>query len=893
MKTRKSVFICYAHEDEAYKIELRKHLKWLERIEVIGDVWDDGSINAGQEWATEIDTHIKECDVAILLVSIDFLTSEFIQSTEIRSLQHRRKTEGIHIIPIIVRSCPWQDHDFLRDLQVLPGTEGALADFYRSTPEHDKAYTDIAKQLRAIIEESAIQVHSGRIRKAKEYMVEATGDLQRDPVTSARAACDAIKLLLKDLEPNRDELDKDDIDMLRKTTATFQVSMLRQHYSRLLAKLDVDDHTVNDVTFDASTGALITASDTKGIQIWEPMPSDSPSDAPLFRKEPLLLRSDETTFYGVSCDKHGRIAASSFKNIVVWNSRQERGTPHEYHQDRVNCVTFSSDGELWASASDDKKVCVAKGQERRYYEYNGAMNSVAFHPGGDYVATAGWDHTVRILHPTPGANVEEITAEETSDQKNREELDNKIHASAVNDVTFSSDGRRLVSASWDGTARQWSFAEGKLTDERILRGHTRRVNAAAFSQDDRLIATGSWDRTAKIWDAQSGTELFSLRGHTQPITALAFSREHRLATASFDGTVRIWDIGTERRLLPLVRSTERLIAAELTEDDENLLLIVSDVDGSLRIQSVSVRPPYRLGGVVRLEFNGKTMLTALSVDKKSRIVAAGYANGKMHIWKIPKEVAESGAKCVPIASGALEKGEGEGIDAIALFAANQQMVIGTEDGWISSFRWTDKDKCLKKTLEAEQLHSGPIYDLTFDDYGRHVASAGWDGRCTIFDILDPKIGKHTYPLDLDLKRPLKFSTVAFQPGSDRIAVGGLDGVVRIWGADARAIKERMLPAHVGGITKIAFSPKGDYIAESGGDGVIRVWSVTKWEEAKMKLEIVDHVAEIIGISFTSDGERIITASEDGLFLLSGINDESVVKVARLLVVDSDDKTLGV
>jgi WD40 repeat protein len=119
----------------------------------------------------------------------------------------------------------------------------------------------------------------------------------------------------------------------------------------------------------------------------------------------------------------------------------------------------------------------------------------------------------------------------------------KGHTGAVLSCALSPDGKRVVTASADGTARLWDAATGALLS--TLEGHTDGVWSCAFSPDGTRIATASEDTTARLWDAETGAPLLTLEGHTSSITSCAFSPDgERIVTASNDRTARLWHAAT-------------------------------------------------------------------------------------------------------------------------------------------------------------------------------------------------------------------------------------------------------------------------------------------------------------------------------------------------------------
>ncbi|MBE9571429.1 MAG: TIR domain-containing protein [Proteobacteria bacterium] len=117
--TGPTVFISYSHKDEDWKNRLLTQLKVLQYEDII-DLWEDRRIEAGKDWYEEIQEAINKANVAILLISADFLTSKFIRSEEVPKLLERREKEGIRIFPVVIKPCPWKQVKWLARMNLRP-----------------------------------------------------------------------------------------------------------------------------------------------------------------------------------------------------------------------------------------------------------------------------------------------------------------------------------------------------------------------------------------------------------------------------------------------------------------------------------------------------------------------------------------------------------------------------------------------------------------------------------------------------------------------------------------------------------------------------------------------------------------------------------------------------
>jgi hypothetical protein len=138
------VFVSYAHEDAEYCEELVKSLALLRRQRVI-EAWTDQDITAGTAWRDEIHRRLEEADIILLLVSTDFIASEFCYDVEMMRAMERHRTGAARVIPILVRSTDLEGAPFM-EVQVLPRGAKPVA----AWTQKDEAWSQIASSIRRV-----------------------------------------------------------------------------------------------------------------------------------------------------------------------------------------------------------------------------------------------------------------------------------------------------------------------------------------------------------------------------------------------------------------------------------------------------------------------------------------------------------------------------------------------------------------------------------------------------------------------------------------------------------------------------------------------------------------------------------------------------------------------
>lgn len=185
------VFFSYSHNDadERLRGELVKQLKALERAGIV-KVWDDRKIIAGDEWGGEISAHLESAQIILLLISSDFIASDYCYSIEMARAFERHNEGNARVVPIILRPCPWKEIEPLQNLQVLPDDGRPVTKW----EDEQSAFLNIAEGLLGIIRAKADQGFPAS-EPASDY----------PPITSKLPP--ALLPYLCDRNPQQDSLD--------------------------------------------------------------------------------------------------------------------------------------------------------------------------------------------------------------------------------------------------------------------------------------------------------------------------------------------------------------------------------------------------------------------------------------------------------------------------------------------------------------------------------------------------------------------------------------------------------------------------------------------------------------------------------------------------------------
>ena len=447
--------------------------------------------------------------------------------------------------------------------------------------------------------------------------------------------------------------------------------------------------------------------------------------------------------------------------------------------------------------------------------HTGILYSATFSPDGKFIVTASEDKTARVWDATTGRSVAEMHG----------------HTSRVTSATFSGDGKLIVTASDDGTARVWEAATGKNIAE--LRGHTSMVTSATFSPDGKLIVTASEDGTARIWEAATGKGIVELRGHRGIVRDAVFSPDGRfVVTASEDGTARVWEAATGRNIAELRGHSNAVRDAAFSPDGS--AVVTASEDGTARVWEAST-------GKVMVELRGHTRAVRKAVfspDGKFVVTASEDKTARLWVTATGINVAE------------LRGHTGTVYDAV--FSPNGKL-IGTASEGGTARVWDATGKVVAEL----RGHTSAVRGVAFSPNSRLVATASEDGTAWVWEVATDKnwaeVQLYTGPV----------LSAAFTYGGEWVVMVGRENrKAQVW--DVAQGKSIAAPSkQMEAVTSAAFSANGKLIVTPDRNNVARVWDVGTTPTATLKIELRGHTEAVTGATFNSDDKFVVTTSRDG------------------------------
>ena len=499
--------------------------------------------------------------------------------------------------------------------------------------------------------------------------------------------------------------------------------------------------------------------------------------------------------------------------------------------------------ERAVSALGQRNFCVPVAALR----HGGEVASVSFSPNGRRVLTASQDKTARLWDGTTGEKLFELKPD-----------------GGVESARFSPDGSLVVTAARDGTAQIWNA----LTGERIgpALKHGGAVQHAEFSLAGDRVVTASADFTARVWDARTGRPFTAPLVHGSNVVEAHFSPDgQRVVTSARDKIFRVWAVESGRLVIEGIRHRWDSDRVQFTPDGTRILVAGTDLFDAATGKSLGRRFQLHTPRIYSAEFSpdGHKAITA-SADSTARLwdfeSGVPVAEPLWHDSRVySAEFSPDGSSVVTCGKDRVvrvwDARSGRALTEplwhdsevrSAHFSADGHRLVTQPDGNVA---WLWDVRQLQPLTPTFQ-HAEAVRAAHFSRDGQRVLTASWDNTAKLWDVRTGAL----------LIKPFQhggwLSSARFSPDERRIVTASHDHTARVWDAETGASVARLV--HRGDVSDAEFSPDNQSVLTASEDGTAQVWDAGNGQ-SRLALK---HAGPVNAAHFSPDGQRIVTASSD-------------------------------
>jgi WD40 repeat protein len=500
------------------------------------------------------------------------------------------------------------------------------------------------------------------------------------------------------------------------------------------------------------------------------------------------------------------------------------GTVRFRHSMFISAAAFSADGRFLATTGYDLTVRVweaATGKEVLCVPHEKAPPiALALTPDGRTLAVGQQAGTIFLQSVPTGLRLHSWKGEATA-------------------LAFSADGKTLAAAGKE-QIDLWDLRSGKV--RQTLEGVSGTVKRLAFSPDGAVLAAAA-DKV-HLWDAASGRILHDFNDNQGPVLELAFSPDAKLlAAGSMDETARLWDLRSGKLVHKLLGHAQGVTGIAFAPDGQTL----ATGDGSTH------DPKIHLWDVA----SGQER-RAWAVRRGGQLQLAFTARGKeLASWGGNAWGADAAIRFWDPASGRqrrTEFGHEAPIDCVAFSADGKMLASGSNDS--TTRLW---EAATGKLLRTLAIHRGDVNGVAFSPAGRLLATSGWEPTICLWDLASGRAVRSWSTISQES------NCVVFSPDGRSLASASSDGSIQVWqAATGKHLSGDKVFPHGAIVISVRYSPDGRTLAIGGGESqrptpVFLLDSLT----TKTRRILTGHTGMLWAVDFSPDGRTLVAASDSG------------------------------